>query len=309
MNIKNATILITERCNSKCFMCSIWKQKECFSEMTPMQYREFFGRPDFSGLKDVNISGGEATLRNDIADVTEAILKGKHLDMFFLSTNGTNPSGALDCLRAAQKYSNLIYLCVSIDGDRQTNMQVRGIDSYEIALKTIEICKQWNSNIVTNISLTLTPRNTEHEVLEYVRNLAVRYKSTYSFRFAYNNEFYFHNNAIDLAHSNEKKNMVMQFIKDYTYDDSFMKIQYEYLRTGKIDLMMNDDNVCCGAGEKFVLVKPNGDVYPCINSNHLIGDYENGIYDGSYIPGQYEKCPCCVELCVWPNISWGNRLS
>ena len=306
MAIRNATILITDRCNSKCTTCNIWKEQNKRKELTSNQYFTLFSRSEFSLLDDVNISGGEATLRDDIADVTEAILFGKHVQMFFLSTNGTNPSKALECLKAARSSADRVFVSVSIDGDKTTHKIIRGIDSYDAALHTISLCKEWDSSIITNLSLTLSARNTNLQTLRHLKHLADEYKSTLSYRFAYNSSNYFHNSSIDFLITNEMRELVRAFIRENSWDDPFMRIQYDYLKDGHIKIMKKNDVVCCNAGKKFVLVAPNGDIYPCINSNHIIGDLERGIFDVDYAVGDNECCPCCMELCVWPNISWGD---
>lgn len=304
--IKNATILVTDRCNSKCRMCNIWNTDKKSYEMTPEEYREMFSREEFKDLDDINISGGEALLREDIYEVVEAIMDKRYVEMFFLSTNGTNPRKALEVAKIAQKYAKKVFVAISIDGDKEINRKVRGIDSYESAVRTINVCKEYDKNIITNISLTLTPINTSLYVLEHIKRLAEETDSTYSFRFAYNNSTYFKNCEKNFVFNEEQRQMVGDFIEKNLLDDPFMVEQLKYIRTGKMDIIGDKQTgIKCLAGERFVLVRPNGDIYPCINSERCIGNMKDGL-KVKHIKdlGKYEICPCCMECCVWPLISW-----
>ena len=303
MKIHNATILVTDRCNSRCITCNIWKEKRKRTELSPEEYYNLFSRKEFSSLDNINVSGGEATLRDDLTEVVKAILYGKKLKVFFLSTNGTNPQKAYECLQAVKGVAEQTFLSVSIDGDRKTHRSIRGIDNYDSALETISLCKKQDPSIITNISLTLSVINTNSMILSHLKRIADETDSTLSYRFAFNSSEYFHNDEKQFGISSDMKELVRSFIKDNSWDDPFMRIQYKYLEDGTIDIMKKDGVVCCGAGKKFVLVSPNGDIYPCINSNHLIGDYDRGIFDYEYEVGAIEPCPCCMELCVWPNFS------
>lgn len=304
--IKNATILVTDRCNSKCRMCNIWNSKQKSYEMKPEEYKIMFGREEFKYLDDINISGGEALLREDIGDVVEAIMYERNVEMFFLSTNGTNPDKALEVAKIAQQHSKKVYIAISIDGDKEINKCVRGIDSYDLAVKTINVCKDYDSNLITNISLTLTPLNTTQYVLEHIKKLAIETGSTYSFRFAYNNSTYFKNSEKVFKYEEEQRMMVADFIESNLLDDPFMVEQMKYIRTGKMDIIGDKESgIKCLAGNKFVLVRPNGDIYPCINSERCIGNMKYGIIQKEINDlGKYELCPCCMECCVWPLISW-----
>src|SRR6056297_2512459 len=192
--IKNTTVLATKRCNSRCTMCNIWKEDTKEQEMSVQQFRELFSREEFRELEDLNISGGEPTLREDIIEVIRAISENMpKLNMFFLSTNGTNPQKTRDIFQDLSGKIKDLHLCVSIDGDRETNKMVRGIDSYETALKTIEICKKTTPEIHTIISSTLTSKNCDEETLNHIKKIAEKTGSTFSFRMAWKNGTYYKN--------------------------------------------------------------------------------------------------------------------
>ena len=63
---------LTDRCNARCIMCNRW-QKESTPEITIEQIREVFSSSLFSRIEDVNLHGGEPTLRKDLAEICQTI--------------------------------------------------------------------------------------------------------------------------------------------------------------------------------------------------------------------------------------------
>ncbi len=59
----DALLAVTYRCNARCVMCGIWKSDPC-SETPAETYRKL---P--STLRDINLSGGEPFLRDDLAAI------------------------------------------------------------------------------------------------------------------------------------------------------------------------------------------------------------------------------------------------
>jgi MoaA/NifB/PqqE/SkfB family radical SAM enzyme len=156
--------------------------------------------------------------------------------------------------------------------------------------------------------MTLTPYNSNWECLSHIKKIAEETGSTYSFRIAWNNNTYYNNNEINLNLSPHQKDEVAKFIEKYCLDDPFMRIQLEYLKSGNVYIMGDKKSrIHCLAGDVFVLVKPDGSIYPCINSSRKIGDFERGIFLKTIKDiGKYEQCPCCTECCVYPMINWSE---
>ena len=87
-------LVLTYRCNSRCVMCGIWEGDQSGKgELTPEEYRRIL--PDT--LRDINLTGGEVFLRNDLPEVLRDPLRymverGKHL----LRNPGTIPGKTRD---------------------------------------------------------------------------------------------------------------------------------------------------------------------------------------------------------------------
>ena len=86
------TIIATYRCNSKCSMCNIWKYPSLPKEeitLETMQKIPF-------GIDHLNITGGEPTLRSDLAEMADLLYpRAKKLEImkqnyYFLHSDNPN---------------------------------------------------------------------------------------------------------------------------------------------------------------------------------------------------------------------------
>jgi len=92
------SVITTYRCNSKCQMCYIWKN--------PTLPKEEISTTILSklpnGFDNVNITGGEPTLRDDLLEICDVLNpKAKTLE---ISTNGLKPHILIPIV---EKYPNI----------------------------------------------------------------------------------------------------------------------------------------------------------------------------------------------------------
>ena len=150
MNAKivQASLITTFRCNAKCNMCNIWKNQT--DEKDEIDYSYYEKLP--AGLR-INITGGEATLREDIDKIFEILYPKSAL--LELSTNGYNTD---KIVTLANKYPNIL-IRVSIEGLPKINDSKRGTkDGFDHALRTmLELKKTKCKNI--GFSIVISPDN------------------------------------------------------------------------------------------------------------------------------------------------------
>ncbi|MBU4444418.1 radical SAM protein, partial [bacterium] len=122
-------LIVTYRCNAKCYMCNTWKhpsRKE--EEFTYDLVRKI---PD--ALKFINITGGEPFLREDLDQIVQSALT--KTDRLVISTNGYFTK---KIVKLAEKYGNRIGIRVSIEGLPAANDELRGIkDGFDHGLRTL----------------------------------------------------------------------------------------------------------------------------------------------------------------------------
>lgn len=300
--LKNVEIWITAGCNCRCLMCHWWKNQDTKKEISTSELKKLLSKSEFQTVGSVQISGGEPMMREDIGGVAEGILDSiLGLNKILLATNGTFPRKTAELLRRIKQKRDInISLCVSLDGDKETNKKNRGIDSYDSALATLKLGKETVPDVRTTILMTLTPFNCNLKSLQHIKQLAADTGSDLSFRGAYSSVHHIINNQ--LAMTDEQKRLVVEFTLKRCEQNPFLQAQAQYLKTGRMPMMDN-----CKAGNLFVNIRSNGNIYPCINSTRKIGD----INEGRYAPkitdlGKYEQCPCCDEACFYPMLNWSS---
>ena len=110
------TVVATFRCNSRCQMYHVWKYPTApEQEITLETLAKLPG-----GFDNLNVSGGEPTLRRDLAEMAD-ILYPKARVMEF-SSNGLHPERLVPIIK---KYPN-IKVRFSLEGDEQTSNRIRG---------------------------------------------------------------------------------------------------------------------------------------------------------------------------------------
>ena len=110
------SVITTYRCNSKCQMCYIWQNPTIpQEEITPTLLSKL---PN--GFDNVNITGGEPTLRVDLLEICDVLYpKARTLE---ISTNGLKPHLLIPIVK---KYPN-IKIRFSLEVTKFTNNIIRG---------------------------------------------------------------------------------------------------------------------------------------------------------------------------------------
>lgn len=177
-NIVQGSLITTFRCNAKCNMCNIWKhQTKPTEEIDPSYYEKL---P--AGLR-INITGGEATIRQDIDRIFEILYPKSSL--LELSTNGYNTE---KIVALANKYPNIL-IRVSVEGLPKINDEKRGLhNGFDHALRTmLELKKTKCKNI--GFSVVISPDNYMDLVSLYELCVALDVELGNS---AVHNSWYFH---------------------------------------------------------------------------------------------------------------------
>ncbi len=150
-----ASIKLTERCNSKCITCNVWKKKPK-NEWSGKEIIEIFKQLREIKIKAITLTGGEPLLREDIGNL---IKKAKEITgaKVYLITNGL-------LLKKKAKIlieSGIDYISVSLDGVEEINDKIRGIPGhFKKAIEGIKFLKKLSrEKPLINIGTTLLKLN------------------------------------------------------------------------------------------------------------------------------------------------------
>jgi len=143
------TLHVTGHCDSKCIMCSNWRKRINERELTLAEIRHIFGNSLFKSVEKFSISGGEPTLREDLAQVADTILDCcPQIREMVLQTNGLEPARAVQRVKEVLALPRLrkletFAISVSLDGYGDIHEKIRRVPhAFERATETIRKLKE-----------------------------------------------------------------------------------------------------------------------------------------------------------------------
>jgi len=151
------SISITQRCNSKCYYCDIWKWQNFIPDPTIEELKRIFSSLSNLGVKVVSLSGGEPLLRKDIEEVI-SIVKSYNMRAQIV-TNGI--------LLSKEKIIKLVKSgldCVTLSldtTDPEIYQKLRGVP-FKIAERALELLiysKEENPHMDVAISCVINRYN------------------------------------------------------------------------------------------------------------------------------------------------------
>ena len=251
-----ACLIVTYRCNAKCYMCNTWQHPSSKSEeFSPDLVNKI---PD--GLKFINITGGEPFLRDDLEQIVQTALeKTKRL---VISSNGYFTK---KIIKLAAKFGNKVGFRISIEGLPAANDELRGIkNGFDHGLRTLLTLHDIGIKDI-GFGVTVSDRNASDMIELY------RLANAMNIEFATattHNSYYFHKS-------------------DNKYEDQemiagkFENIAYELLKTNKPKnwfrayFNMGLANkvrggkrpLPCEVGTDVFFMDPYGNIMPCNGSD------------------------------------------
>ena len=307
--IKDVTVSVTDRCNSRCSMCCIWASGPG-AELSAEEFRSLFQHPEFEQIENINITGGEPILRDDLVAVLEGLLEGKPLlKRLFIATNGSLPDKTVGVLQSLRGSVAGIDLCltVSIDGDRKRHNAVRGVESYDQARETLTRCRKEVAGLRVMISTTLTSLPGVRGVLEHVAQVAREEDLEYSFRVAAESALYYRNWGQVGALAAVEVQSIIDFCSERSGLNPFLEAQSAFLKRGEMDIMELQGQLRCQAGQIFVYVASDGAIYPCIFSKEPLGNKFGFYPNAPFETKRVAACPCCTECTFYPMHFFGRQ--
>ncbi len=163
---------ITNRCNARCKHCFIdFKNPETFKGELSLDEIKKLTKTLGRSLFNVNLTGGEPFIRQDIFEIVEAYFQNTTINSVFITTNGMFTELTkkfLDKFVSSGIKGNVIF-SFSIDNFREAhdeNRRAQGL--YDNVIKTHDLVKIYNKpNIMANVAITVTDHNCDKVVELY----------------------------------------------------------------------------------------------------------------------------------------------
>jgi MoaA/NifB/PqqE/SkfB family radical SAM enzyme len=176
---KDAILAVNHRCNTFCAMCDIWSKPDRH-ELPPDFYRRL---P--KSLKNINISGGEPFMRDDIPEII-AVLRD-HLDnpRFVFSTNGM----LTDKIVKQAVEMAPVAIRVSVDGAGEMHDKIRYVKGcFERVTGTVRKLKEAG---IKDLGIACTGSKDNPGALGDVKRLAIELGVDYVCSVVHSSELYF----------------------------------------------------------------------------------------------------------------------
>lgn len=245
------TVISTYRCNSKCSMCYVWKNPSREGDEVSLATLEKIP----CGIDNLNITGGEPTLRADLAEMVEILHpKARKLE---ISSNGLHPE-RLDAI--VRKHPD-IKIRFSLDGIEAINNRIRGEEGgFATKVNGLRRLKELGGCDL-GFAVTIQDDNVADLVDLYrlTREMGVELATS-----ALHNGFQFHkgnNYPYDRARvAREIEGLIVEMLKTSSVKNWFRA----YLNLGLMEKILGRDRlIACTAGSDFVFLDPWSNLYAC----------------------------------------------
>jgi MoaA/NifB/PqqE/SkfB family radical SAM enzyme len=133
----SAHVKLTENCQARCISCDYWKSR-WQDHLDTERAIDLVNQIGGAGIRALRLTGGEPLLRKDLFQVLERA-NTTPLKRIILQTNGL----LVKKLHREINDSPITHVCVSIDGLKETNDQIRGIRGYfDLGLEGIRLLRE-----------------------------------------------------------------------------------------------------------------------------------------------------------------------
>lgn len=291
-----AVLLITDRCNSRCKYCEIWKRNK--KEMSTRQIFSLIDELANMGTQKFSIFGGEPLLRKDIGGVIDhAKAKGLFVSM---GSNGF----LLD--KKINEVKNIDMLNLSFDGPKDVHDLHRIKGAHDMVINAIKIARKNNIKVITQTVITKYNLN----CLDYVLEKADELGFLAGFQPAMNRPLSGRKLPSLIPNKEDYKKAIKWLISQKkktgciaNSKEGLKHLYYIY------DWPKFKKKINCFAPELHTYIDTNGDVYPCLHVQEKIKNAPNCTKTGfrkAY--DRLKKIPC-YGCWSWSNVEFNLLFS
>lgn len=285
---KEVCIIVTYRCNARCNMCDVFHYPSKPSEEITVSDIEKLP----SGLRFINITGGEPFVRQDIKDIVG--VARKKAGRIVISTNGYFTDRIVDL---CQTYPD-IGIRISIEGLQKTNDEIRGIPhGFDRGLRTLLTLRQMGLKDI-GFGMTVQDMNCKDLLPLYELADALGYEFATA---TLHNSHYF----CKLDNAIQNKEMVCgEFEKlagELLKSNSPKKWFRAYFNYGLMNYIKGNKRFLkCEMGSEACFIDPTGDVLACngMNEKMPMGNIRKQNFADIWNSAEAEKVRAAVSTCT-----------
>lgn len=302
-------------CDARCVMCYTWVKAKWEAQLSVKQLDSILSDPLISrSLETVNLTGGEPTLRADLVELVEVLVRRcERLKSIDIPTNGFVTERVVDRIEQVLAFlarsSVELAVTLSIDGVGAIHEQIRGRQGvFDNITRTVEELKELSEiypRFRLGMNTVISRHNASRKHLEPMREFAASHGIGLNFTIAAVSEV----GVESIAQGEpfeilpEQRPEIISFFEQLM-EEKAMEPQYgefitHWLRTGK------RNTGCAFRDGKTILVEPNGKVFLCgtFKEFQLGNLLEEGLQEvwprqRKFTQQQWNnRCETCVSNC------------
>jgi MoaA/NifB/PqqE/SkfB family radical SAM enzyme len=306
------SIEITRRCVARCLMCNIWKEPESQNDLSVQQWITFLEDPLFEHLSELDITGGEPFLRNDLPELIAGICElTKHrlpsLASIAITTNGllgeTVIEKATAMLETAQRCGIHLVIVCAVDATDSGHDRIRNHPgAWSKVNGTIEaLCEVRTRypNLILGLKTTVLPFNVDNLVAirQYAQTKGMF--TIISPCIITPGRYLNPDRAGDLAFDSTGVSKMIKFYREEPQEWGFHADAMVRLLTGR------RRKKTCSAGYNYFFVRSNGELMLCPLIAHSMGNITRQPTVGLYHSPEadvfrrgitrFDQCENCTE--------------
>ncbi|MDR2707854.1 MAG: radical SAM protein [Nitrososphaerota archaeon] len=255
---KFLTFFVTNQCNAMCGHCFNWKTP-VVNELSLAEIKKI----DFSVFSSVSLTGGEPTLRVDLAEICSHVVKNK----IYLNTNGLMPQRVKEVIEKVG--ADLVNVTVSLDGIRDLHNELRGVACFDSAVETIKLCKDAGVDVTILMTVSRFNMDSISSFIDYLKETGLFTKrGNLVFNIARGDEHVFNlDDSVNFYHNPRFDNVLLSLAElqtVYSQIRQYMTNQNSVVWEYSIKMLSNNKKiVTCYAGNLDMVLHANGDVAAC----------------------------------------------
>ena len=245
-------IYSTNRCQSRCRHCSIWKKPD--ENLTLEDIKRIMSSRCVTRRTTVGLEGGEFILHPQAAEIMEWF--NRNHPNYTLLSNGLAPERVIEYVRRYRP----AHLYLSLDGDRETYLRMRGRDGYD---KVIRVVEELKDEIPVSLMFCLSPWN-DFEDMRFVIDVSKKYGIDVRVGIYGTMSFFDTTDELMEANAESFLRRIPDNIHDTEENYDFVAL-YDEWRNGRLRLR-------CQSIFGSLVVHSNGDVPLCQNLGVVLGN-------------------------------------
>ncbi|MBQ9555211.1 MAG: radical SAM protein [Muribaculaceae bacterium] len=272
----------TTACQSHCKHCNIWQKKR--EHLSLEDIRRIMQSRCITSRTTIGLEGGEFILHPQADEIMAWF--HEHHPNYTLLTNALAPQRVIQAVRRYRPR----HLYVSLDGDKETYMKMRGCDGYD---KVIEVVEALKGKVPLSLMFCLSPWNSFKD-MKHVIDVALHY--CIDVRIGIYGTMAFFDTTSDLLTVSDYTGQIPSNIHKTQENYDFVAL-YDQWRRGNLRLR-------CQSIMSSLVIHSNGDVPLCQNLDVKLGNIREQSLDDIF--NGYQACETQCHYSKRCNGCWIN---